>query len=156
MKKHYNKLIRNKIPSHIKQNLSTEVLVGGERMLYLDKKLEEEIDEYRKSGDVMELVDMVEVIKAIHREMNLTDEQFEYLRRSKEQEKGSFSEMIKLNWVEINDNPPLYDVYINGKFVASVENEEKAWELIGEYPFGSGYEAFHHGTTEHAEQFIPF
>ena len=48
-----------------------------------------------------------------------------------------------------------YQIYINGWFADETDDIEEAWEIIGEYPFGSLYEV-ESATGKDVSEFIPF
>lgn len=101
--KTYNKLIRDNIPDIIKranQNPITRVLNEKEFELELNKKLQEELNEYIQSGDIMELVDIGEVMHAILKLKNVSIEEYQRLRKEKLEEKGAFDKRIFLEAVE--------------------------------------------------------
>ena len=65
----YNKLVRDKIPEIIKENDNKDckirVLNNEEYLEELNKKLQEEVKEYLESGEVEEVADIEEVLRAI-------------------------------------------------------------------------------------------
>ena len=72
--KKYNKLVRDKIPEIIK----------------------EEVKEYLEDNNVEELADIVEVIYGILNSMNVSIDDFEKVRKGKAEKKGAFKEKIFL------------------------------------------------------------
>lgn len=101
----YEKLIRDKIPEIIEKSgkkAVVDVLDAQTFIKYLDDKLTEELTEYLTSGDVEELVDLVEVIYAILKHKNVNIEDFESIRRKKSAERGAFNKRLKL--IEVIDN----------------------------------------------------
>jgi predicted house-cleaning noncanonical NTP pyrophosphatase (MazG superfamily) len=95
----YHKLIRDQIPEVInKKGKECEIrtLNQEEYMFYLNKKLQEELDEYNQSGDLTELVDLTEVIYAIVCLKGLTLEEFEMLRLEKRETRGGFEKKLLL------------------------------------------------------------
>ncbi len=96
----YCKLVRDKIPEQIEAEHETEVLLPGEYALHLDRKLEEEVAEYLESGDVEELIDIVEVVMAIYQNMDISDIDFIKMRLEKKGKKGGFEDRILLKWVD--------------------------------------------------------
>ena len=97
--KEYNKLVRDKIPEIIQNGVkSCEVRVLGqaEYLNMLDKKLDEELLEYRTDKTVEELADMLEVIYALAKTHGVSREQLEDLRAKKAQERGGFDNKILL------------------------------------------------------------
>lgn len=91
----YNKLVRDKIPEIIEKSGKQAVFKKeqGEKFLsFLNNKLQEELHEYNKSGDIEELADLVEVIYAIldHQDVSLAE--FEKIREEKNLKRGAFKE----------------------------------------------------------------
>ena len=67
-KKVYDKLVRDRIPEIIADSgtrATFRIATPDEYVSYLEKKLEEEVSEYRESKDVEELVDIYEVVLAL-------------------------------------------------------------------------------------------
>lgn len=95
----FNKLVRDKIPELIeKENKIANIeKVKGEKLIeILNKKLDEELDEYRESGNIEELADLVEVIYGLVENLGITIKDFEAIRKFKAETKGSFKEGILL------------------------------------------------------------
>ena len=95
----YNKLVRDNIPDIIRagnKKCKTEIVVGEELMELLNRKLQEEIDEYIASNDIEELADIIEVIYGILHNKGVTVEELESIRLKKKKERGGFSKGIKL------------------------------------------------------------
>ncbi|KUG03202.1 hypothetical protein ASZ90_019301 [hydrocarbon metagenome] len=96
----YNKLIRDLIPQIIekssKKAITRVVNDGAEYTAYLDKKLEEELIEYKISGDIEELADMQEVIFALVQAKGISLDEFQALRQKKRDERGGFEDQIVL------------------------------------------------------------
>ncbi|HHZ13251.1 MAG: phosphoribosyl-ATP pyrophosphohydrolase [Caldicoprobacterales bacterium] len=91
----HNKLVRDKIPKIIEESGKQAVVYkeqGDKLLTYLNNKLQEELNEYKRNGDIEELVDLVEVIYAIihHKGVSLTE--FEKLREEKISKRGAFRE----------------------------------------------------------------
>lgn len=95
----YNKLVRDKIPEIIAKNnerCRTRRLNDEEYLLELNKKLQEEMKEYLDSGDIEELADLEEVLRAILNVKNCSYEDFESIRIAKVEKRGAFKEKIFL------------------------------------------------------------
>jgi len=95
----YHKAIRDKIPEIIKKSgydYNIKKLSDSEFLAQLDKKLDEELDEYDQSKSVEELVDIMEVIYRISELKGTSKEQLEKLRVKKAQERGAFDENLFL------------------------------------------------------------
>lgn len=101
--KQYNKLVRDWIPDIIKESgrcVKYKVLTDDEYILELDKKLDEEVSEYRKSGDMEELADIMEVLFALCETNGGSIEELERMRKKKAEERGAFNDKIFLQYVE--------------------------------------------------------
>lgn len=99
----YNKLVRDKIPEIIENNNQTcvtRILNNEEYLKELNKKLQEEMNEYLESGDLEELADLQEVVLAILDAKNCSHEEFENIRISKVNKRGAFKKKIFLETVE--------------------------------------------------------
>ena len=97
----YNKLVRDKIPEiMISKNCKpvTRVLDDEEYILELNKKLLEDVNEYLKDGEVLELADIMEVILAILKTKNVSFDEFEKLRLDKVDKRGAFEDKIFLEY----------------------------------------------------------
>lgn len=95
----YNKLIRDKIPKIIEKSgkrYEIKILDNSEYIESLNRKLQEELNEYYEDGEVKELADMVEVIYAILKHKGISIEEFEKIRLSKREERGPFDKKIFL------------------------------------------------------------
>lgn len=95
---HYNKLVRNNIPNLLPKGMTckTTVLNSQDYEKALVKKLQEELDEFKESGDVMELADLIEVIYAVLRHQRISLADFNEMRLHKANVKGDFSERLFL------------------------------------------------------------
>lgn len=104
--KTYNKLVRDKIPEIIcKDNKvrSIRKLDESEYLVSLNAKLQEELNEYLTSGEIEELADLEEVLRAILNAKKVTYEEFENVRKKKVEERGAFEKKIFLESVTEND-----------------------------------------------------
>ena len=83
----YKKLVRDKIPEIIKQKEHKEAIVrildDNEYLFELNRKIKEELNEYLESGDIEELADLEEVLRAILDSKGVTYEEFEKIRQEK-------------------------------------------------------------------------
>ena len=96
----YNKLVRDKIPEIIKKSgkhCETKVLSDTEYLNMLDRKLEEELEEYNK--DIEELADLLEVIFAVAEAKGYSLMELEQVRQKKATERGRFKQKILLKKV---------------------------------------------------------
>lgn len=99
----YNKLVRDNIPQIIRstgKKVSYRILDETEYIEYLEKKLDEEIAEFRESRSVEELADILEVIDALCEARGDTA-YVRFLKNQKAYEKGGFKERICL--LEVDD-----------------------------------------------------
>lgn len=98
----YNKLVRDKIPEIIaKDNRKpiTTILNNKDYLIELNRKIQEEVQEYLKSNNIEELADIVEVTYGILDAKNVSIEEFENIRKIKVQKRGAFKEKIFLEKV---------------------------------------------------------
>lgn len=100
----YNKLVRDKIPEVIMVNegkrANTRILDDDEYLKELNIKLKEEVNEYLESGEVEELCDIEEVLRALVAVKGVTYQEFDKLRLSKVEKRGAFDKKIFLESVE--------------------------------------------------------
>lgn len=97
--KEYNKLIRDKIPEIIEEAGKDYELDTVEEEDYkqaLEKKLQEEVDEYKEENSLEELADIMEVIDALIDCHGITWKELEDLRKQKKQERGGFEQGLFL------------------------------------------------------------
>ena len=102
MEKH-DKLVRDGIPDVIRKNGErpvTHVAIEEEYPGRLDKKLQEEVEEYLTRGDAAELVDILEVIYAIADAKGVSKDELEKARHEKLRKRGGFGNRIVLDRVE--------------------------------------------------------
>lgn len=102
MKKIYNKLVRDRIPEIIEASgakCKTEILSEEKYIAMLDKKLDEELAEYRADHSIEELADLLEVIRAAAVARGYTLEELEAVRASKAAKRGGFAKRIFLHEV---------------------------------------------------------
>ena len=100
----YNKLVRDKIPQIIERNEGrsciTRKLNDDEYIAELNKKIQEELNEYLESGEIEELADLEEVLRAILDNKGVTYEEFEKIRQDKVNKRGAFKDKIYLEGLE--------------------------------------------------------
>ncbi len=99
----YKKLVRDKIPTIIKENGETpitRILDSDEYLKELNTKLLEEVNEYLESGSVEELADIEEVIIGILNSKNVSREELENVRQEKVKKRGAFKSRIYLEGVK--------------------------------------------------------
>ena len=98
----YHKLVRDKIPEIIEGQGKTcvsQILSREEYLRMLDEKLGEELAEYRESGELEELADLLEVMEAVVKARGYTWEQLTAVRDEKRQKRGGFEKRILLKEV---------------------------------------------------------
>lgn len=99
MSKIYNKLVRDNIPQIMVQNGAepvTRILNDEEYFRELNKKLTEEVAEYLESYDIVEIADIIEVLRAILELKGISYDDFEDIRKEKVRTKGAFKNKIYL------------------------------------------------------------
>lgn len=99
MEKQYDKLVRDNIPNIIKlqENIAeTETLSDDEYLTYLNRKLKEEVNEYLENNCIEELCDILEVIEAISKALNFSNEDIKAVKEEKAQRNGAFRNKILL------------------------------------------------------------
>ena len=102
--KRYDKLVRDRIPQIIRdggRDCRTRALSQEEYVARLHDKLREELDEYLASGEMEELADLCEVIRAVAAARGSSMEEIEALRARKAQERGGFDGRILL--IDVTD-----------------------------------------------------
>lgn len=104
----YNKLVRDKIPEIIAcdngKTCVTRIMENDEYLETLNTKMQEELKEYLESGEVEELADLEEVLRAILDIKGVSYEEFEKIRNTKVDKRGAFKKKIFLESVsEKND-----------------------------------------------------
>ena len=96
---HYDKLVRDKIPEVIlqagKQPIA-DTLSHEEMASALDRKLQEEVQEYLESGSVEEMADILEVLHGIAFHKGISWDEVESARIHKRDERGGFVKGIRL------------------------------------------------------------
>ena len=98
----YNKLVRDKIPEIIgakSEKAKIRILNDTEYKKELDKKLVEEVNEYLEAENIEEMVDILEVIRAILEHKGVTYDEIEEKRNKKAKKRGGFKEKIFLEKV---------------------------------------------------------
>jgi len=101
----YNKLVRDKIPDIILKDQAlpvTRILDNKEYLKELNKKLQEEVNEYLEEENVEEMVDILEVIRAILDYKEVTYEEIEEKRIKKAKKRGQFKDKVFLEKVVEN------------------------------------------------------
>ncbi len=91
------KLVRDRIPEIIQEDGKTPIIRIVDEEEYvreLDRKLYEEVEEYRADGSIEEMADVLEVLQAICIARGYTLQQLEEVRRKKAAERGGFKKRI--------------------------------------------------------------
>ena len=95
----YNKLVRDNISEIMIKNGAKpviKILNDEEYLLELNKKLQEELNEYLQDGNIEELADLEEVLLAILKIKNISLEEFNKIRIEKVNKRGAFDKKIFL------------------------------------------------------------
>lgn len=98
----YNKLVRDNIPDIILKDNElpvTRILNEDEYIKALDKKLKEEVNEYLDGNNIEEMVDILEVIRAILRAKGSSYKEIEVKRKKKALKRGTFKKKVYLEKV---------------------------------------------------------
>lgn len=97
------KLVRDRIPQIIEASGKKPVIrVASKEELgtLLVDKLKEEVKEFKNSGEVEELADILEVVEAIGKTKGLSMRELLREKRKKQSERGSFSERVVLKRID--------------------------------------------------------
>ena len=95
----YNKAIRDKIPEIIADSgkkYSLKQLDDPSFLVELDKKLNEEVNEYSESKDIEELADLLEVIYRISELRGVNSDELDEIRKDKAKKRGIFANNLFL------------------------------------------------------------
>jgi predicted house-cleaning noncanonical NTP pyrophosphatase (MazG superfamily) len=98
----YNKLVRDNIPDIILKDNElpvTKVLNKEDYLKELNKKLLDEVNEYLKDSNIEQMVDILEVIRAILKERGSSYKEIEIKRKKKALKRGTFKKKIYLEKV---------------------------------------------------------
>ena len=109
--KEYHKLVRDEIPRIIEasgKRCEVTVLPEEEYLRMADRKLQEELDEYLESGDIEELADLLEVLRAAAKARGSSIEQVEEIRVRKARERGGFEKRLCLEKVWTPEEDPMF------------------------------------------------
>lgn len=99
----YDKLVRDNIPEIIKEAGKipiTEVISGKLKEEYLEKKLEEEVNEYLEDKNLEELADVMEVLFGLANHLGYPEEDLLNKRLEKKLARGGFKDGIILKEVK--------------------------------------------------------
>ena len=95
----HNKLVRDRIPEIIERSgrkCEVRELDAQAYLEQVDRKLQEELDEYLRDGSIEELADLVEVIRAATVARGSSWDQLELLRIKKCESRGGFEKHLFL------------------------------------------------------------
>ena len=95
----FNKLVRDRIPEIIRKNGETptvRILGEDEYVRELNKKLQEEVNEYLADGNIEELADVEEVLRALVQAKGVSCEDFDKIRVLKAEKRGTFKDRVFL------------------------------------------------------------
>ena len=95
----FNKLVRDKIPEIIRENgenATIRILDNQEYERELNRKLQEEVNEYLADGNIEELADVEEVLRALISLKGVSYEEFNNLREAKCEKRGAFEDRVFL------------------------------------------------------------
>lgn len=98
----YNKLVRDNIPDIILKDNElpiTRKLDDKDFIKELNRKLQEEVNEYLEAENIEEMVDILEVIRAILEYKGVSYEEIENKRIKKANKRGAFKDKIFLEKV---------------------------------------------------------
>lgn len=98
----YNKLVRDKIPKIIEadgKKYETRIASKEEHAELLEKKLQEEVNEFIEAKNLEELADVMEVLFGLARNLGYSEEDLIKRRDQKRDERGGFDERIVLEKV---------------------------------------------------------
>ena len=96
---HYDKLVRDKIPAIVEaagKITVTDIIPPENIQAALDRKLQEEVEEYLESHSVEEMADILEVLHGIAFQSGIDWNQIEEKRFRKNEERGGFEKRIRL------------------------------------------------------------
>lgn len=95
----HNKLVRDKIPEIIKESgkkCKTKVLSEKDYVFELERKLSEEVHEYKLDKNPDELCDVLEVVYALAAARGMSVEELEAKRVAKKEGRGGFDGRVYL------------------------------------------------------------
>ena len=95
----YNKLVRDKIPEHIKSKGGipvTHIADDKEYWQKLKEKLQEEVDEFAEAETIEEMADILEIIDAILDYKKFDKKELNKVKGKKAKERGKFKDKVVL------------------------------------------------------------
>ncbi len=103
MKKVYNKLVRDRIPSIIEKDghkFKTHTATPEEYREKLKEKLQEEVNELLENPCAEEMADILEVMEAMRKEFNIDLDVVRFQKESKLVNRGGFTSRTILDWTK--------------------------------------------------------
>lgn len=100
--KNYNKLVRDKIPQIIEasgKKFEIRTASKEEQAELLEKKLQEEVNEYIEDKNLEELADVMEVLFGLAKNLGYSEEDLVKKRLEKRDERGGFDDGVVLERV---------------------------------------------------------
>lgn len=97
--KKYDKLVRDRIPEIIKadgKECEIKIVEGKEKFELLEKKLNEEVNEFLEDKNLEELADVMEVLFGLAKELGHSEEELLKKREEKKLQRGGFKDGIVL------------------------------------------------------------
>ena len=101
--KKYDKLVRDRIPEIIKadgKECIVEVVDNKKKYELLERKLEEEVNEFLEDKNLEELADVMEVLFGLADSLGYSEDELLAKREPKKNERGGFKEGIVLKEVK--------------------------------------------------------
>lgn len=98
----HGKLVRDLVPGIIREVGEVPITHRADDAEYADKlvdKLREELDEFATSGEIEELADLLEVIRALGQANGIGWAELDEMRAQKARDRGGFEERIILDEV---------------------------------------------------------
>lgn len=98
----YNKLVRDKIPQIIEadgKKCDIRIASKEEQSQLLEKKLQEEVNEFIEDKNLEELADVMEVLFGLAKNLGFSEKELISKRDEKKAERGGFEEGILLEKV---------------------------------------------------------
>jgi len=95
----FKKLVRDRIPEIIRKNgeiPTVRILDDDQYLQELNKKLEEEVNEYLADGNIEELADIEEVLRVLLDLKGVSYEDFDKVRKNKCEKRGAFKDRVFL------------------------------------------------------------
>ena len=117
----FNKLVRDDIAVNIEKKggkVIQKKLDDFEFLEQLNLKLVEEFTEYTKASKeeiVSELSDVYEVLENIRNTLHISEAEIKEARAKKAEKNGSFKDRVFIDYIEIENNDPWLQYYLDNK-----------------------------------------